>query len=412
MKKNLRFNLILLYLNDNNHLFTSLNKKENMVNTLFKNLLIISAGVLVMSACKKPVNSGTEKDVPEMPSTAPNYSKSTNDELAYLGRVLFYDKKLSSNNAIACASCHKQANGFADNGAMSEGVNGQLTSRNAPPVFPKNGRLFWDGRAGSLSDMVIMPITNTVEMNSTSFDALCTELAATSYYPKLFNAAFNSESITKEKIRAALTEFVSNFEFTDNRLKSSAIPFGKALTSDEKSGKDLFFGKAKCSECHHVDQSGSSGMGNGYGITDESHNIGLDYQSTDGGCGEFSKNTAQHGEFMMPVLLNIELTAPYMHDGRFATLEEVIEHYNSKVVLSSTLDWRLKDFSDFKDLNTAKANLDKNKNNKIEESEAPNRQAQRLNLSDSEKASLVKFLKTLTDKNLLSDNKFDNPFIH
>lgn len=383
-----------------------------MANCSFKSLVIISFLALVLVACNKPVNTGNEQDTPEMPTTAPNYNKSANDELAYLGRVLFYDKKLSSTNGVACASCHKQNNGFADNGALSEGVNGVLTSRNAPAVFPKNGRLLWDGRAAMLSDMVIMPITNTVEMNSTNFDALCSELSKTSYYPTLFNKAFHSEEISKEKIRMALTEFVRNFEFTNNRFKNSNGPFAKALTTEEKSGRDLFFGTAKCSECHHVDQNNFGGMGNGYGNTDESHNIGLDYKSSDGGCGEFNKNTAQIGEFMMPVLLNVELTAPYMHDGRFATLEEVIEHYNSKVVLSPTLDWRLKDFSDFKDLNEARAALDKNKDGKIDDKESPNRQAQRLNLSEDDKANLVKFLKTLTDNSLLNDSKFDNPFIH
>ena len=386
-----------------------------MVNNVFKPLVLLSSCLMLIVACKKPVNTGTEHDTPEMPNTPPNYSKSSNDELAYLGRVLFYDKKMSSSNGVACASCHKQANGFADSGPASEGVNGQMTMRNAPPVFPKNGRLFWDGRANSLSDMVIMPITNTVEMNSTSFDALCTELSATSYYPKLFKSAFGSEAITKEKIRSALTEFVRNFDFSNNRFKTSmGSVSGKALTSDENNGKDLFFGKAKCSECHHVDPNAMGGGGNGYGITDESHNIGLDYKSNDGGCGDITMNNknAKHGEFMMPVLLNIELTAPYMHDGRLATLEDVVEHYNSKVVLSPNLDWRLKDFSDFKDLRDAKIKLDKNGDGTIDEVEAPNRQAQKLNLSDTEKANLVKFLKTLTDKSLLTDEKFDNPFIH
>ncbi len=373
--------------------------------------VVLLSSIVLLSSCKKPANL-VGQDEPEIPNNAPNYSKSTNDDLAYLGRVLFYDKKLSADNTISCASCHSQDRAFADNQTFSDGVNGQRTTRNAPSIFPKVGRMFWDGRANNLDEMVLMPITNDIEMNIDNFNELCTKLSKTSYYSKLFKKAYNDEQITKDKIGTALKEFVLNFDFSKNRFKSSQGLIGTKLKGDEAKGKDLFFGKAKCSECHHVENNNMFGLSNGYGVTSESHNIGLDYESSDKGCGDISKNENENGHFMMPVLLNVELTPPYMHDGRFISLEEVVEHYNSKVVLNPNLDWRLKDFSDFASLQEARAKLDKNFNGQIDEEEAPNRAAQNLHLNDIEKAQLVQFLKTLTDRNILTDKKFSNPFVH
>lgn len=383
---------------------------QKITNIKILGLLITS--LLTFSACNKKNNNSVEQDAPEIPESMPNYKKSNNDALAYLGRVLFYDKKLSSNNSTSCGSCHKQKNAFADDAPMSEGVNGQLTHRNSPTVFPKNGRMFWDGRANSLNEMVIMPITNEVEMNMKNMDDVCSKLSNVSYYRTLFKKAYGIERITTDKIARALAEFVRNFDFSENKFKSSQTSLN-ALTADEQSGKDLFMGKAKCSSCHHVEPNMNNGhSGNGYGETNDSHNVGLDYESRDKGCGDINKNHKENGEFMMPVLLNVELTAPYMHDGRLVSLEDVVEHYNSKVILSPTLDWRLKDFSDFGSLDNALIRLDLNHNNEIEEDEAPGRKAQNLKLTDKEKAQLVSFLKTLTDNTILTDSKFSDPFVH
>jgi cytochrome c peroxidase len=383
---------------------------QKIAHSKILGLLIIA--LLTFSACNKKNKNTVEQDAPEIPDQMPDYKKSNNNALAYLGRVLFYDKKLSSNNSTSCGSCHKQQNAFADDAPMSEGVNGQLTHRNSPTVFPKNGRMFWDGRANSLNEMVIMPITNEVEMNMKSMNDVCSKLSNVSYYGTLFKKAYGIEKISTDKISRALAEFVRNFDFSENKFKSS-LTSPNALSADEKSGKELFMGKAKCSSCHHVEPDSNFGNpGNGYGVTDDSHNVGLDYESVDKGCGDINKNHKENGEFMMPVLLNIELTAPYMHDGRLVSLEDVVEHYNSKVVLSPTLDWRLKDFSDLGTLNNALMRLDLNHNNEIEEDEAPGRKAQNLKLTNTEKSQLVSFLKTLTDKNILSDSKFSDPFVH
>lgn len=375
-------------------------------------LLFVSVSIcaFILAGCQKSPKTSNSSEEPEMPATAPNYAKSSNDELAYLGRVLFYDKKLSSDNTVRCASCHLQSKAFADDEAFSNGVLGQKTTRNAPSIFPKNGKMFWDGRASNLGEMVTMPITNHVEMNIQNFDELCKKLSQTSYYPKLFRKAFNSSDVNKGKISAALREFVTNFDFSKNRFRTNPASFKE----DELQGRDLFFGKAKCSECHHIDNNSSMGgpSNNGYGVTDESHNIGLDAEPNDKGVGDFTKVETDNGQFMMPVLLNVELTAPYMHDGRFATLEQVVEHYNSEVKLSQTLDWRMKDFSDFRTLTEARMQLDRNRDGKIDNSEAPNRKAQKLNLDETEKACLVKFLKTLTDKSIYTDTKFSDPFVH
>lgn len=374
----------------------------------------LSAASLVFfsSSCRKEIPQSSITDLsytsPLLEKVAPDYPNSNNDDLAQLGRVLFYDPKLSLDNSISCGSCHLQEKAFADKDRFSKGIDGQLSRRNAPCVFPKSGKLFWDGRASNLNQMVLMPIEDPKEMNIKDFNALCSKLATVSYYPELFKKAFKQESITKDKIATALTDFVRNFTFTKNKFGTSG-GVGSSFTPEEKAGNDLFFGKAKCSSCH---QLSTLGTGTAYynSNIDRSHNIGLDYEYADKGCGEFLKDPNKNGEYMNPLLFNIELTAPYMHDGRFNSLEEVIEHYDNKVVVSPTLDWRLYDYSDFNSLSHAQSALDKNFNSVIDASERGQRGAQKLNLTKYEKGALVAFLRTLTDLSVLTDKKFSDPF--
>jgi cytochrome c peroxidase len=380
-----------------------------MISKIQLSKLFLFGSSLFLLSCKE--NKKTKvQDEPDMPVIAPNYDLSQNDDLAYLGRVLFYDKKLSSDNSTSCSSCHNQSKAFADNHKVSVGVLGQLSTRNSPMVFPKQGKMFWDGRAANLDEMVLMPIMDEKEMNCKDIDQLCAKLSKTSYYPKLFKRAFNDEALTKDRLKRALKEFVLNCNFSKNKFASSQMGISNKLNTEEEAGKNLFFGKAKCSECH---QLAGGNFGNVYyGPKIEAHNIGLDYEYTDKGCGVTNNNEKDNGKFMMPILQNIELTSPYMHDGRFATLEEVVEHYDNKVILNPNLDWRLKDFSEFKNLSEARSKLDKNFDGDIDNTEAPNRKAQKLNLSDKEKSDLVVFLKTLTDRSVLTDSKFGNPFKH
>jgi cytochrome c peroxidase len=368
--------------------------------------------IAIIFSCKKQnfdtaLNYSSE---PTLPQTVDNYSASTNDNLATLGRVLFYDRKLSLNNSISCGSCHKQEVAFSDGKQFSVGLEDIKSTRNTPAIFPKFGKMFWDGRADSLAQLVLMPIANHTEMKIFDFDALISKLKNTTYYPGLFNKAFGTNDISQAKIQKALKEFILNFNFSKNKFSSSVATFTNTnpipLNTSESIGKDVFFGKGNCSGCHHIQP-------NGYGNTSQWHNIGLDEVYADNGIGGFTNNQTQNGAFMVPVLLNVELTAPYMHDGRFKTLEEVVEHYNSGVKNNPNLDWMFKDFSMFDGLTDAQiiAQFDTNHNGEIEESELPQGVPKKLNLTITEKKGLVDFLKTLTDRSVLSDARFSDPFL-
>jgi cytochrome c peroxidase len=351
-------------------------------------LTLVVVVTFLLTFCKRhaPVPYlGDSKEIPVLPDKPFDYPESSNDYLAALGRVLFYDKELSANKNISCGSCHQQKHAFTDNLRFSQGTNNVHTSRNTPSLFARNGRLFWDGRSHSLEDLVFRPIRDEVEMNRPDINALIERIASIDYYANLVPHAFPRKSkIDSNMIKAAMSEFLKNFNFADNKFQKSLT--GSAdLSESEVLGKDLFFGKANCANCHHIENDPFMGGNNGYGNTDISHNIGLDETNEDPGVGAVTRLPNDKGAFMMPVLLNIEHTAPYMHDGRFNTLEEVIDHYNDGVKNNPNLSFLLKDF------NTG--------------------MPQKLNLTVSEKKALVDFLKTLTDPSIFTDEKYSDPFI-
>ncbi len=302
---------------------------------------------------------------------------------ATLGRVLFYDVNLSANNTISCASCHKQEAGFSDNVVLSEGFDGGLTGRNSMGLsnsqYYENGHFFWDERAGSLEEQVLMPIQDEVEMGLT-LDELETKVEAQPYYPVLFERVYGDEEVTSERISFALSQFVRSIvsyqsKYDEGRAQVNRPDDDFPNFSDlENLGKRVFFSRdTECATCHTSDLF----------VGDEARNNGLDAVITDLGLGEVTGRNQDNGKFKTGSLRNIELTAPYMHDGRFETLEEVVEHYNSGVQESPTLDNRLQ----------------------------RNGRPIRMNLSDLEKEALVAFMKTLTDRELTEDEKFSNPFI-
>lgn len=388
-------------------------------------LAFLTVIAVVILSCKKenkPSDDATNySDTPVLPETAYNYKASSNDNLATLGRVLFYDKNLSLNNSVSCASCHQQSKAFCDNLQFSVGLENSKTHRNSPSIFGKQGRVFWDGRASSMLDLSLRPVKNHVEMRFENLDALAAKISKTSYYPELFKKAYGSSvEIDSFKIQRALNEFLRNFDFSNNKFSRSERG-EQSLTASEKLGKNLFFGKARCSNCHHVEANrnvpfpGDSSFtgGNGYGFTDESHNIGLDEVYADNGVGSVTNRFDENGAFMVPALLNVEYTAPYMHDGRFKTLEEVVEHYNSGVKNHPNLDVFLRQI----DLNLSETEmsilfnkLDVNHNGVIENSEMAGLGPVKLGLSEAEKKGLVDFLKTLSDPSIFRETKFSNPF--
>lgn len=319
----------------------------------------------------------------------PSTNPITNDG-ATLGRVLFYDKKLSANETIACASCHKQDKGFSDDAILSVGFNGGKTGRHSMTLinarFYQRGRFFWDERATTLEEQVLMPFQDPVEMGMT-LEQVVNKVQSQSFYPELFQKAFGSSEITTEKISKALAQFVrsivsysSKYDQGRAMVASPGANFPN-FTAEENTGKNIFFqtipnGGGACFGCHTTEAFISANPG--------PQNNGLDATSTtDLGAGGVFNNPIFVGRFKTTSLRNIELTAPYMHDGRLATLEQVVEHYNSGIQAHPTLSPALTD---------------------------ANGNPVRLNLTSSEKAALVAFLKTLTDNSVVIETKWSNPF--
>ncbi|WP_405206628.1 cytochrome-c peroxidase [Aquimarina sp. LLG6339-5] len=305
------------------------------------------------------------------------------DHGATLGRVLFYDNKLSLNNTISCASCHIQENGFSDPRQFSIGFDGGLTSRNSMGLsnakFYDNGRFFWDERAPTLEVQSLMPIQDLVEMGM-SLPELETKLANEEYYTILFTNAFGDEVITSERIALALSQFIRSIvsyqsKFDDGLAQSQNINNDfPNFTDSENRGKTLFMSnQTRCFDCHATNVF----------VGDNARNNGLDATITDLGVGDITGNNNDFGAFKVPSLRNIALTAPYMHDGRFGTLEQVIEHYNSGLQNNPNLDNRL----------------------------TQGNNVRRLNLSNVDKQALVDFLNTLTDEEFIRNEKYANPFI-
>ncbi len=301
---------------------------------------------------------------------------------ATLGRVLFYDVKLSANNSISCASCHRAQDGFSDSRQFSVGFDGGLTGRNsmglANSKYYNNGRFFWDERANTLETQVLMPIQDHIEMGMT-LPELEEKLQEEAYYQYLFELAFGDDLVTSERISRALSQFVrsmvsyqSKYDVGRAQVNDEDDPFPN-FTAQENQGKGIFLGRGGCEPCHDTESF----------VGPNARNNGLDVVYADNGVGAVTGNNNQNGDFKVGSLRNIQLTAPYMHDGRFQTLAQVVEHYNSGVQPHPNLDNRLR-------------------NN--------NGQPRRLNLDQNERNALVAFLNTLTDPSFINDEKFSDPF--
>ena len=326
---------------------------------------------------------------------------SLTDDGATLGRVLFYDPRLSINNTISCASCHKQQYAFADNTPLSTGFQGQNTIRNTPGIINASNKsvFFWDGRVNSLETQTLMPVKNHIEMGLEKSTVLPQKLATISFYPALFQKAFGSTEITNDKVSMALAQFVRSIASTTTPTRLSGNP-------DAIAGENLFFGKYKCGSCHKGANFGGASMFapyNGGGVDSTQNqtvasvpntsNIGLDINYTDPGVEALTGKTSLNGYFIIPSLRNIALTAPYMHDGRFKTLSDVIDHYSNGIQSHPNLDPLLiaQNFA----------------NNTISvRSGAP----VKMNISTTEKQQLIAFLNSLTDYSITTDPRFSNPF--
>jgi cytochrome c peroxidase len=309
----------------------------------------------------------------------------TTKEGVYLGRMLFYEKALSANNQISCASCHQQQHAFTDGERFSKGADSTVQPRNtmslANLLWVRN--FFWDGRAAGLEEQAKTPLTALHEMGQ-SLETSARKLQNKHIYAGYFNAAFCTDSITGEHITKALAQFertlVSANSPYDAYLRGTYVP-----TASEANGIRLFYSNASparnirgasCSHCHGGPKT----------YTELFHNNGLDSLPADAGREAITGQPFDKGRFRVVTLRNIALTAPYMHDGRFKTLEAVIDHYNEHVVENDLL-------SPFLQGNSNKLN------------------GRQLDLNTQEKKDLLAFLHMLTDSTFISDKQFSNPFL-
>ena len=299
--------------------------------------------------------------MPDLPRDNP-----LTEERVKLGDLLFHDASMSIDNNISCAACHVDENAFSDPRKLSLGWNGERTLRNSMPLFNLawKKQFFWDGRAGSLREQVLMPIQDPVEMHQ-NLKFLPRKLARNRDYPPLFKEAFGSPEITTEKIALALENFLLTMTSYDSKF-DRAMTGEVELTKEEQRGFEVFFteweprlGKrgGDCFHCH----------GGPFFSDFEFHDIGL-FDAKDRGLARVTKKETDRGKFVTPSLRNVALTAPYMHDGRFKTLEEVVDHYDLHKIRSANLD-----------PNLAKHSRDG------------------MGLTAEDKKAIVAFLKTLTD---------------
>ncbi|TNV71674.1 hypothetical protein FGO68_gene11061 [Halteria grandinella] len=301
----------------------------------------------------------------------------------FLGRMLFYEPKLSSNNRVSCASCHQQKLAFTDGQTFSTGVGNKTTSRNSMSLTNLLWvrSFFWDGRSASLEAQGKEPITHPDEMGE-SLDNVARKLQQSRLYPPIFKKVFGTDSITGDRIVKAIAQFertlISADSNYDRYLQGNYTP-----TEEELSGISLFFNNpspekgirgANCGHCHAGPKM----------FADLFHNNGLDSIPKDTGREMFTGLPNDKGRFRAVSLRNIALTSPYMHDGRFKTLEEVLDHYSEHIRQSATLSPFLQGISNDVGGKT-------------------------IHLSNSEKHDIITFLKMLTDSNFIKDTRFSNP---
>lgn len=361
--------------------------------------LVCACGIVSCGTGEEdPINGPTQisLDAPEyFPTTiAMPADNPLTAEGVQLGRMLFYEKKLSSDGTISCGSCHQQQKAFTDGRQFSLGVNNSMGDMNAMSLSNLHWqtKFFWNGRAASLEEQVIEPIEDEREMNLPIEEAV-NRLKADPEYPGLFRRAFGTEDVTPELIGKALSQFERTLVSANSKF-DAWIRNEVQLTPEEQLGLELFFTHpdptlqlrgGNCSDCHlgfltSGDPSGIAGF----------HNNGLDSEENlPAGLMAVTGNPFDKGKFKAPGLRNIALTAPYMHDGRFLTLEDVLDHYEDHIQNSSTLDVLILEASN----------------------ELPDgSDVVKLELSDSEKAAIIAFLKTLTDQDFITNPKFSDPF--
>ena len=309
---------------------------------------------------------------PVIPSNNPQ-----TEEGVLLGKKLFFDPILSDDGSLACAGCHNTTNAFTDTTRFSDGIDGLFGNRNAMPLFNLawnyDNSFFWDGRDRGLENQVFEPITNPLEMHST-WEAVAEKLQAHPEYPELFNAAFGSQTIDSVLVSKAIAQFERTLISANSKFDKFLLGTAN-LTPEESNGFTVFMDESKgdCFHCHGSDN-------NPLWTDNKFHNNGLDSTFSDLGLGNVTGDPADNGKFKTPSLRNLAFTAPYMHDGRFETIEEVINHYSEGLQNSTTIDPLMK---------------------KVDQGG--------VQLSLQEKADLKAFLLSLSDTDFINNPNFSNP---
>lgn len=335
--------------------------------------IILFVVVSILFSCKKKevelqpfVDNWGFKKPTYFPDPLYQFANNEQTKLRFeLGRDLFYDPILSLDNTISCASCHSQTHAFADhNGAFSSGVGGATGVRNSPSItnlawYPS---FMWDGGVNHIETFSVAPITNPLEMKETIPNVLA-KLNASPKYKSKFKAAYNVDEITDQKMLQALSQYMAMVISADS--KYDQYRKGEvSLTAQESAGLELF--RSKCASCHTEPL-----------FTDFSfRNNGIDETFTDLGRATITQNPDDNGKFKVPSLRNVELTYPYMHDGRFFTMAQVLDHYSTGIHQSATLDASL---------------------------------SAGVPLTADEKSKIIAFLRTLTDYNLMADPLLSEP---
>lgn len=291
-----------------------------------------------------------------------------------LGKKLFFDPILSRDNTQSCASCHNPKNAFTDDARFSEGIDGKFGTRNSMPLFNLawnfDERFMWDGKELSIERQAFSPVRNPIEMHS-DWKNVAKKLLEHAEYPTLFQQAFGTSKIDSTLVTKAIAQFERTLISGNSKFDQYLL--GKVeLTPEEQNGFNVFMDETRgdCFHCH--------GSNNNPLWTDNKfHNNGLDETFADLGLGAVTGDPNDNGKFRSPSLRNLKFTAPYMHDGRFATLEEVINHYSEGLKISSTIDPLMK-----------KANQGG------------------VQLSDKDKADLKAFLLSLSDANFVNNPDF------
>ena len=341
-----------------------------------KKIVIVTVLLLLVSCSpnkdseyqNKPINYQVPSNFPPL---AYNMEYNPLTEKGFeLGKKIFYDGRLASDGVVACGFCHIQENAFTHHGhTFSHGVGEGIGTRNAPPIqnMAYQTQFFWDGAANHIELLSMNPISNEVEMNG-NIGTIITMMQNDSEYKKLYQQAFDDGAINSENMLKALAQFMTMLTSSNSRFdKYRRNESGGVLTSEELEGYALF--NQKCAGCHATDIFTDNSFRN--------NGLSINTQIQDNGRYHVTELEEDRYKFKVPSLRNIEKTAPYMHDGRFFTLDAVLDHYANGVVNTQNLDPSL------------------NQNGVLG-----------IPLTTDEKVKIIAFLKTLTDNEFLTDTRF------